>query len=176
LAGASGPAPVLIVSRSVSELQGRLQQTFLLLALLAAAVVVVGGLLAYWLAGRALRPVRTIAGLARSLSERDLHRRVDVKVPEDELGELVTTFNSMLGRLEAAFEGLHRFPADASHALRAPVGRQKSESVFRGLVRRRGASRQGQAMRPPPRRPADGSEPGSPARAIDGVDPGCSSW
>jgi heavy metal sensor kinase len=79
------------------------------------------GLLEYWLAGRILAPVRSIAETARSLSERDLHRRVEVRVPPDELGELVATFNQMLERLEASFESLRRFTADASHELRAPL-------------------------------------------------------
>jgi heavy metal sensor kinase len=121
LQASGSPAPVLVVSRSVAEMQSTLQRTMLLLSLLSVTVVVTGGLLAYWLAGRALRPVRRIAGLARSLSERDLHRRVDVKVPPDELGELVDTLNAMLARLDAGFETLRRFTADASHELRAPL-------------------------------------------------------
>jgi heavy metal sensor kinase len=74
-----------------------------------------------------LRPVRNIAGIARSISEHDLHRRVAVKVPPDELGELVDTFNSMLGRLEAGFESMGRFTADASHELRAPLTLMRAE-------------------------------------------------
>jgi heavy metal sensor kinase len=101
-----------------------------------AVLLLVGGLLAYWLAGRVLRPVRTIAGLARSISERDLHRRVEVKVPPDELGELVDTFNSMLGRLESSFESLRRFTSDASHELRAPLALMRSE-VEGALTRNR---------------------------------------
>src|SRR5262249_46396501 len=61
-----------------------------------------------------------IAGAARSVSERDLHRRVDVPAPDDELGELKATFNQMLARLEQSFESLRRFTADASHELRSP--------------------------------------------------------
>jgi heavy metal sensor kinase len=120
-ASGSGTARVLVVSRSVSEQLGALRRTALLLGLLSSGVVVVGALLAYRLAGQALRPVRKIATLARSLSEHDLHRRVDVRVPRDELGELVDTFNAMLARLEGAFESLRRFTADASHELRAPL-------------------------------------------------------
>src|SRR5438132_100215 len=111
----------LVVSRSVSEQQAQLARTVLLIAPFSAAVLLVGGLLAYWLAGRVLRPVSEIASLARSLSERDLDRRVDVKVPDDELGELVATFNDMLARLDASFDSLRRFTADASHELRAPL-------------------------------------------------------
>jgi signal transduction histidine kinase len=65
--------------------------------------------------------------MARSISEHDLHRRVDVKVPPDELGELVDTFNSMLGRLEAGFTSMSTFTANASHELRAPLALMRSE-------------------------------------------------
>jgi signal transduction histidine kinase len=61
------------------------------------------------------------------LSERDLHRRVDIAVPDDELGELVRTFNAMLGRLEASFTSMNGFIADASHELRGPLTKMRSE-------------------------------------------------
>ncbi len=118
---------VLVVSRSVRELQATLRLILLLLVLLSLVVVALGGVLAHWLAGRVLTPVRTIAALARTLSERDLHRRVDTRVPDDELGELVATFNGMLARLEASFESLRRFTADASHELRAPLTLMRTE-------------------------------------------------
>jgi two-component system OmpR family sensor kinase len=122
-----GGGEVLIVSRSVVELlefQGRTMASLLAVSIV---LLIMGGALTYWLAGRALRPVRNIAGIARSISEHDLHRRVDVKVPPDELGELVDTFNSMLARLEAGFESMGRFTADASHELRAPLTLMRAE-------------------------------------------------
>ncbi len=127
LSSGSANADVLVVSRSVGEMQSTQRRTLLFLLIGSLSLLVVGGTLAYWLAGRALRPVRTIAGLAKSISEHDLHRRVDVKVPADELGELVATFNSMLARLEASFDSLRRFTADASHELRAPLTLMRSE-------------------------------------------------
>jgi heavy metal sensor kinase len=117
----------LVVSRSVAEMADAQRRTLLILVAVSAALLVIGGALSYWLAGRALQPVRTIAGMARSISERDLHRRVEVKVPHDELGELVDTFNSMLARLEAAFTSMSTFTADASHELRAPLALMRSE-------------------------------------------------
>jgi two-component system, OmpR family, sensor kinase len=117
----------LVVSRSVDEMVAAQQRTLLLLVASSAVLLVIGGMLTYWLTGRALRPVRTIAGMARSISERDLHRRVDIKVPPDELGELVDTFNSMLGRLEAAFTSMSTFTANASHELRAPLALMRTE-------------------------------------------------
>jgi two-component system, OmpR family, sensor kinase len=122
-----GSKAVLIVSRSIGELQTALNQTILFLAVLSILVVLAGTLLAHQLAGRVLEPVRRIASTARSLSQRDLHRRVEVDVPHDELGELVETFNGMLARLEASFEGLRRFTADASHELRSPLALMRSE-------------------------------------------------
>ncbi len=118
---------MLIVSRSVVELLGFQGRTMASLLAVSIVLLIMGGALTYWLAGRALRPVRNIAGIARSISEHDLHRRVDVKVPPDELGELVDTFNSMLARLEAGFESMGRFTADASHELRAPLTLMRAE-------------------------------------------------
>jgi heavy metal sensor kinase len=127
LALAGNPTETLVVSRSVAEMADAQQRTLLILVAVSAALLVIGGALTYWLAGRALQPVRTIAGMARSISERDLHRRVDIKVPPDELGELVDTFNSMLARLESGFTSMSTFTADASHELRAPLALMRSE-------------------------------------------------
>jgi len=121
LSADSASTDAIVVSRSVGEMLAAQGRTFLILVIVSGALLVIGGALSYWLAGRALRPVRTIAGLARSISEHDLHRRVEVKVPPDELGELVDTFNTMLARLEAGFISMGRFTADASHELRAPL-------------------------------------------------------
>ncbi|MHB8588459.1 MAG: sensor histidine kinase [Candidatus Dormibacteraceae bacterium] len=121
------PHVALIVERSIESQNSSLGWTRLLLATLSILFVSLGGLVAYWQAGRVLRPVRDIAALAQSLSERNLHRRVDIPVPEDELGDLVKTFNAMLGRLEISFETMSRFIADASHELRGPLTQMRSE-------------------------------------------------
>lgn len=127
LVRAVDPPVALIVERSVELQNSSLEWTRLLLATLSIVFVGLGGLVAYWQAGRVLRPVRDIAALAQSLSEHNLHRRVDIAVPEDELGELVKTFNAMLGRLEVSFETMSRFIADASHELRGPLTQMRSE-------------------------------------------------
>jgi two-component system, OmpR family, heavy metal sensor histidine kinase CusS len=124
--GQGGDA-VLVVSRSIAELDANLARTALLLGVFSLLIVIGGAVLAHWLTGRVLLPVRRIAAMARSLSQDDLHRRVDLAVPNDELGELVETFNGMLARLEASFESLRRFTADASHELRSPLTFMRSE-------------------------------------------------
>lgn len=137
VSGGNG-AEALVVSRSVVEVLAFQGKTLASLLVVSIVLLIMGGALTYWLAGRALRPVRNIAGIARSISEHDLHRRVDVSVPPDELGELVDTFNSMLGRLEAGFESMGRFTADASHELRAPLTLMRAEiesALLRGRTK-----------------------------------------
>ena len=121
------PPVVLIVERSVATQNASLGWIRWLLASVSLLFVALGGLVAYWQAGRILRPVRDIAALAQSLSEHNLHRRVDIGVPDDELGDLVRTFDAMLGRLEVSFETMSRFIADASHELRGPLTQMRSE-------------------------------------------------
>ena len=86
-----------------------------------AAVIAVAAILGWIFAGRALRPVHRITAAARAASERNLSARVAPTGPRDELRELADTFNEMLGRLQAAFEGQQRFIANASHELRTPL-------------------------------------------------------
>ena len=84
------------------------------MALLIAAI---GG---YWLAGKALRPVKMITRTANEINATDLRRRLHLK-RRDEFGELAATFDQMLARLEAAFKRQTQFTADASHELRTPL-------------------------------------------------------
>jgi signal transduction histidine kinase len=84
-------------------------------------VVGVSGLLAWWLAGRALRPVEAIRSGVAGLSAGDLHRRVPEPPQDDEIGRLARTMNAMLARLEASRDQQNRFVSDASHELRTPL-------------------------------------------------------
>ncbi|MFD3523247.1 sensor histidine kinase [Streptomyces sp. NPDC058653] len=92
------------------------------LALMSAVSVALG-----WLtAGRVLRPVRTMTDKARRISERNLHERLAVTGPADELKDLGDTFDSLLARLDSAFDAQKRFVANASHELRTPLTLQRA--------------------------------------------------
>ncbi|MGH7918993.1 MAG: sensor histidine kinase [Candidatus Dormibacteraceae bacterium] len=112
----------LVLVRSTADVQGTLGAVALLLGAAWAAVVGIAFVVSYFLAGRALHPVRLMAATAQEISQRDLHRRITLDLPrEDELATLAATLNGMLERLESAFFSLQRFTADASHELRAPL-------------------------------------------------------
>jgi signal transduction histidine kinase len=74
----------------------------------------------FWLAHQALHPVQMITRTARDLSEHNLTQRLKIS-RQDELGELASTFDQMLDRIQAAFERQRQFTADASHELRTPL-------------------------------------------------------
>jgi signal transduction histidine kinase len=91
-----------------------------------AALALVGVLVGWWLAGRVLRPLRRITATARRLSSRNLHERIALPGPADELRELADTFDGMLARLERAFDSQRKFIANVSHELRTPLAVQRT--------------------------------------------------
>jgi signal transduction histidine kinase len=94
------------------------------IALAIMAVLALG--LGWWTAGRILRRLRTITVTAREISATNLHRRLALPGPADELKELGDTFDALLGRLESSFQAQQQFVANASHELRTPLARQRA--------------------------------------------------
>jgi signal transduction histidine kinase len=114
-AGAGGA--VLVERRSEQALRQLALQSGIALAIMAILSIWLGWLVA----GRVLRPLRTITNAARDISASDLHRRLALEGPDDELKQLANTFDGLLGRLEAAFDAQRQFVANASHELRTPL-------------------------------------------------------
>jgi signal transduction histidine kinase len=93
----------------------------------ALAIMVIASTLLGWIvAGRVLRPLRTITTSTREISETNLHQRLAIGGPRDELRELAETIDGLLERLETAFEGQRRFVANASHELRTPLAMMRT--------------------------------------------------
>lgn len=94
---------------------------------IALGIAVVLALLAGWLvAGRMLRPIRTITRTARRISSTSLHKRLALAGPQDELKELGDTLDGLFARLEGAFDAQRHFVANASHELRTPLTAERS--------------------------------------------------
>ena len=116
----------------IAQLQAQLRHIDplhqLLVAAAAALAIMAGASIALgWVvAGRALRPLRAITTATQQISEEDLHRRLAMPGPRDELTNLADTIDGLLARLQAAFEGQQNFVANASHELRTPLAASRT--------------------------------------------------
>jgi signal transduction histidine kinase len=90
-------------------------------------VVAATGILAWTFTSRVLLPLREITGTARRLSVESMGERIGTIRSKDELAELAGTFDEMLDRLQAAFDGQRHFVANASHELRTPLAVIRTE-------------------------------------------------
>ena len=100
-----------------TELHQLLVQSGIALAIMTAVSIALGWLVA----GRVLRPLRAMTATTRQISERNLHERLAIPGPRDELKDLADTVDGLLGRLETAFGTQQRFVANAAHELRTPM-------------------------------------------------------
>jgi len=106
-----------VVHRSTDALHQGLLRSVIVLAAMTAVSIALG----YLVAGRVLRPLRTMTATTRQISERNLNERLDLPGPRDELKELADTIDGLLARLEAHVAEQQRFAANASHELRTPL-------------------------------------------------------
>jgi signal transduction histidine kinase len=118
---AFAPSPKLALAAAQAQSNAALHQLFLDSAIALALMAVLSLWLGWVIAGRALRPLRTITETARDISASNLHRRLALGGPDDELKRLGTTFDGLLARLETSFDAQRQFVANASHELRTPL-------------------------------------------------------
>jgi len=102
------------INETIYDLQ---EQVFLGIPL----ILIFAGLGGYFLANRALRPIKQITNTAQQITAHDLSRRLEYKGAKDEIGDLAETFDQMIGRLQSSFERERRFTGDAAHELRTPL-------------------------------------------------------
>lgn len=104
-------------AQAAADLHQFLIQSGIAFSIIAVVTIVLG----WVVAGRVLRPLQTMIATTRQISEENLHERLALPGPPDELKALGDTIDELLARLEAAFEGQRRFVANAAHELRTPL-------------------------------------------------------
>ncbi|MFI0449544.1 sensor histidine kinase [Actinomadura sp. 6N118] len=122
---ARGRAVTLV--RATTAAEDTTYEQLLIVSLIALAIfAVVSVFLAWWMAGRVLRPVHTITATARRLSGENLEERIALAAPPGELKDLADTFDAMLDRLQSLVSAQRRFVANAAHELRTPLAVQRA--------------------------------------------------
>ena len=101
-------------------------------------MAVVAAALGWFVAGRALRPLRRITESARRISATNLHERLALEGPDDDLRELADMIDGLFARLDASLHAQRQFVANASHELRTPLAR--SQTLLEVALRNPGAS------------------------------------
>lgn len=124
--GPAGPA-VLHVGAGLDDITDATSALATSLAVAVPVVVALLTALVWWLAGRILAPVERIRSDVAEIGGVDLNRRVVEPAGNDEITRLARTMNGMLDRLEDAVRRQQRFVADASHELRSPLTRMRTE-------------------------------------------------
>jgi signal transduction histidine kinase len=107
----------VIVTQRVADMHQLIIESALALAVMALISTALG----WVVAGRVLRPLRTMTAATQEISEENLNRRLAMQGPRDELRQLADTIDGLLGRMEGAFDAQRRFVANASHELRTPL-------------------------------------------------------
>ncbi|HUR07026.1 MAG TPA: HAMP domain-containing sensor histidine kinase [Nonomuraea sp.] len=124
-----GAAQELIgrLQTQLSEMEALQARRLLIGSAVALAVMAVVSLvLGRIVAGRVLRPLRTITATTRRISADNLHERLAAPGPADEVKDLADTIDGLLERLEGSFAAQRRFVANASHELRTPLATMRA--------------------------------------------------
>jgi len=117
----AGTRYIILASQPLKPIADELESLRDILYFSTPIVLLLAGFGGWFLARQGLAPVTAMARSARQIGAGSLDQQLPVVNPRDELGQLATTFNDLLGRLDAAFEEQRRFMADASHELRNPL-------------------------------------------------------
>ncbi|MEV7278781.1 ATP-binding protein [Streptomyces sp. NPDC093111] len=122
------PSQGIAITRTVSDAaeSAALDRLLTVSVIVLACYAVLSVALAWWAAGRVLRPIAVITDTARRLSAANLHKRIALDAPPGELKRLADTFDGMLGRMEQLVSAQQRFAANAAHELRTPLAVQRA--------------------------------------------------
>jgi len=112
----------IALAQQSADLHGLLIRSGIALVIMAVLSICLG----WFMAGRVLRPLQVITSTARQISEENLHERLMLPGPLDEVTELGDTIDGLLERLEGAFDAQRTFVANASHELRTPLAMMRT--------------------------------------------------
>lgn len=128
------PGTAIQIARPLNEVDSLLSRLGIVLVIVSAAGIAAGGGLAWFISGRALRPVTRFTERTEAIAgAADVSARLDAS-GTDELGRLATSFNTTLDALERSVESQRQLVVDASHELRTPLSslRTNIEVLMRG--------------------------------------------
>ncbi len=120
--GLSSPRYTVFVGLSSDDFYAEVRRAAIGFGAASVAGLVLAGVGAWWLAGRAMRPLQRVVTTAEKLNVAELGEAIPVTASDDrEFARLITVFNAMMDRLHASFQHVARFTADASHELKTPL-------------------------------------------------------
>ncbi len=125
---------VVQVGTSLEFVRESMRNLLVVFFVLVPSLLFVAAVVGFFLAGKALKPIRDIARTTRHITVNNLEERITVPVARDDVGQLAATINGMLDRLSLSFQKITQFTADASHELRTPltIMRGELEIALRG--------------------------------------------
>lgn len=115
------PVEVLVLNTPTRHVDRAVELIRIILAVGIASALLIAALLTLPLVSAALHPLVAMERASRRIAEGDLQLRLAVPPAEDEIGRLARSFNTMVARLDEAFQRQKQFVGDASHELRTPL-------------------------------------------------------
>jgi heavy metal sensor kinase len=116
------------VGISLENTELDLRRLMIIMILAGAGLMLLASLGGNFIIRKALKPVKSVVQTAKDITADDLSLRIESGQRQDEIGELVNTFNDMISRLEKSVKKIKQFSGDVSHELRTPL------TIIRGEI------------------------------------------
>ena len=119
---------IVQVGISLENFEIDLRRLLIIMILAGGGLLLLASLGGNFIIRKALKPVKSVVQTAKDISADDLSLRIESGQRQDEIGELVDTFNDMISRLEKSVKKIKQFSGDVSHELRTPL------TIIRGEI------------------------------------------
>jgi heavy metal sensor kinase len=119
---------IIQVGISLENTETDLRRLSIIMILAGAGLLLLASLGGSFIIRKALKPVKSVVQTAKDITADDLSLRIEAGQRQDEIGELVATFNDMISRLEKSINKIKQFSGDVSHELRTPL------TIIRGEI------------------------------------------